>query len=124
MNDMDDRELMELAALAIGRSLDSDDHESPGYWAEFRGLPQWIEWNPLEDDADCFRMETDLQLAWELIKGVDTVTPYVSAYWNNSKEAPRWNSLATVEGDDVCAARRRASTIVAAKIGKLKRDGQ
>lgn len=53
---MTDRELLELAANAIGLDLCWNDAETPGYYSEWRGMPQWEVWNPLVHDGHALRL--------------------------------------------------------------------
>ena len=59
---MTDRQLLEAAARAAGIALEWNDHEVPGYYGSWRGLPQWEEWNPLTDDGDALRLAVKLGL--------------------------------------------------------------
>jgi hypothetical protein len=56
MTEQTDREMLELAAKAGGIELEWDDAELPGYYSDWRGLPQWNTWNPLADDGDRYRL--------------------------------------------------------------------
>lgn len=56
-----DRELLEMAARAAGIDLQNKPmfggDAEPGYYAYPSGQsPKWLFWNPLEDDADAFRL--------------------------------------------------------------------
>lgn len=102
----DQRELLELAAKAAGYALRSN--KTPMGFDAF-----YVDgdlWNPRDDDGDCFRLETKLKfdVSWWLdcadIRSQDMkyeVTEYFS-YHNGDKNA----------------ARRMASTRLAAEIGR------
>lgn len=115
---MEDRELLELAAKAVG-------YEN-AEWKEYSNAPPTMTvryakpiggvtgfmWNPLGDDGHCARMEADLLLRVTFHDG--------------------WVSVghASFGSDEFCeffcdhedrnAARRRASTCAAAEIGRTK----
>jgi hypothetical protein len=57
---MTDSELLTLAGKAIGLDIGWNDDTESGFWGEWRGLPQWMEWNPLEDDGDALRLSVTL----------------------------------------------------------------
>lgn len=60
---MNDRELLEMAAKAIGLMPDEDTLELPGgmpaFWVD-NPEPHW--WNPLLDDGDALRLAVSLSL--------------------------------------------------------------
>lgn len=96
---MTDREMLELAARSVGIDLQFNDKGASGYYGSWRGLPQWIEWDPSEDDGDALRLAVDLNFLFK------------HAFQN-----------ATAEENDRCngdyrAAVRRAIVRVAAGIG-------
>ena len=115
---MDNKELLELAALAAGvtgtyRALDSDFEGkfSEGI-SEHYGY-KW--WNPLEDDGDALRLAVKLRLLVEC--GYLTVN---ARY--NCDEVEQWSLddagvTESVHGD-IYAATRRAIVRAAAEIGK------
>lgn len=107
---MDDREMLELAAKAAGYVIQPN-------WSHHWCLRINDEdWNSLNDDGDCFRLETDLKLRvvfWE-----NSVAVFIPCYDPCYDPYSPWFELPINEGDDPRAVRRRASTRVAAMIGK------
>lgn len=100
---MDDRELLELAAKAVGHAIDRIDamHEPE----------DWACWNPLTDDGDALRLAVRLSLMID--------TDY------NSHTAVGSASLCEIlEGHsgDPLAATRRAIVRAAAEIGKVANE--
>lgn len=112
-----DRELLELAAKAAGRD---------GTWVDFAGMDIRVGyqggmlcgdadsdyyWNPLKDDGDCARMESEV--------GIDVK-------WRRlGVRCAKWPDIIVREpfnehGGDRQAARRMASLRVAAAVGKAK----
>lgn len=98
---MTDRELLELAAKAAGVEVIGNDPHS----GDLR-LRDGAYWNPLNDDGDCARLESDrwLNVEWQRL-GVVVHGP--------GTERIR-ESYADHDGD-ANAARRRASVRAAAK---------
>ena len=106
---MIDRELLELAARAVGIE---------GYIHEWINGPEFIipgdnpvTWNPLANDGDAFRMAVKLQFAVKT--GTDFSTIYSSelgGMWCMDHKEPN--------NDDPYAATRRAVVRAAAEIGK------
>lgn len=110
VDSMNDRELLELAATAIGTCF--VDGES---WDEGAG------WNPLEYDEDAFRLMVQLKLRINY----DTVIEYdvVEVLGPERDDFSCDCTTYTIE-DDQCAAVRRAIVHAAAKIGKQLVDGK
>lgn len=106
---MTDRELLEAAAKACGIALEWNDKGESGYWGEWRGLPQWIEWDPLNDDGDALRLAVKLRLdiVWtrDVRDRVVAMLPGNVAWGENSASDP-------------IAATRRAIVRVAAEVGR------
>ena len=90
---MTDRELLELAAKAAGIAVSFD-----------RARRDWG-WNPLDDDGDALRLAVKLRI--DLLHAFDTRTAMAE---NTSGYA--------AEGQDPCAATRRAIVRAAAEIGR------
>lgn len=95
-----DKELLELAAKAIGLTLRRN------YWG---GQDANQPWNPLMNDDDALRLAVDLEIA---------INPYAGKVvtWseaNNMAGVEKWES-----DDEACTAVRRAITRAAAKIAK------
>lgn len=57
---MSDRELLDLAARAVGGELLPTTDGYP-YWAAFKETPPGP-WNPLEDGGDAFRLMAELRI--------------------------------------------------------------
>lgn len=57
---MSDRELLEMAAKAVGGELLPTTDGYP-YWAAFKDMPPGP-WSPLEDDGDAFRLMAELRI--------------------------------------------------------------
>lgn len=102
---MTDRELLELAARAIGGSLEvydiGDRHGVSGYFPEHPN--SLTHWNPLADDGDALRLAVRLSLMLD--------TDY------NGCTAVGSATLEPHNGDPY-AATRRAITRAAAEIGR------
>ena len=120
-----DRELLELAAKAAGIELDWDIPEnSTTPWrmtGEGDERCPAAEWNPLTDDGDAFRLETDLSfIAVEWADGIE-VGEFVLAA---GRLLPVARRTAYVKFEDHAgdkrAARRLAGTRAAAEIGRAK----
>jgi uncharacterized protein involved in tellurium resistance len=104
---MTDREMLELIAKAMGY----DDAEWTAKYgcivtAKINGSRCF--WNPLTDDGDCFRMESALKI--DIDWGVVDV---MSKSYGDYHEEPYAN-----HNGDKNAARRKASCMVAAMIGR------
>ncbi len=126
-----DRELLELAAKAFwGEEIDDvcsvrwlEEDQAIGYThgenQDHNGLDQEFVWNPLGDDGDTFRLETKMSFTvvfwaegveggeFEFVKKELRAVIGKSAYETYS-----------CHGGDKNAARRKAATCAAAKIGK------
>lgn len=115
---MDTKEMLELAAKACGmdvwfprmnggRNMDGTRIILTPCHTKRGGVI--VEWNPPEDDGDCFRMECQL--------GIDGTWP------SKFVAMSQVNNITVVElyddnTDSKAAARRLASTRVAAEIGR------
>lgn len=104
---MNDKELLELAAKAVGITI---KYNYLGTQAAR------CPWNPLEDDGDALRLAVAIAFAYGtglamFFADADDPTVVVRKY-NNTP-----GSMELV-GDDPCAATRRAIVIAAAEIGK------
>lgn len=96
---MTEREMLELAAKAAGIKIDPIDamHEPD----------EWACWNPLTDDADCFRLEDALDIE------IQRTQQAVMVYANGGPTIFEYYT----DHESKSAARRFASTRLAAKIG-------
>jgi hypothetical protein len=106
---MTDKELLELAAKAI----DSVPYYFDGIhcgWHTRQGIN--YNWNPLIDDGDCFRLETarGLSLKWNYSDG------WVKSY----NHSGAYTEFFADHNGDKDKARRYASVLAAAEIGKQK----
>lgn len=104
MDSISDRELLELAAKAVG------------YWnKEFNCFNGPLSWDPLKNDADAFRLMVQLKLRINY----DTVIEYdvVEVLGPEQDDFSCDCTTYTIE-DDQCAAVCRAIVHAAAKIGK------
>jgi len=106
-NRMSDRELLELAAKAAGYALTDG---SQGY-RTFR-CNGGVEWNPLDDDGDAFRLGVRLGL---MVDCFECANDSVEASFDDGD----FSAYCTEPvGEDKAAATRRAIVRVAAEIGK------
>lgn len=105
---MTERELLEMAAKAADIDLVWTDHEAPGYYSEWRGLPQFEAWNPLTDDGDALRLAVKLNMRIVISSDIgisDVATDSVP--WDGVEHT-----------GDPFAATRRAIVRAAAEIGR------
>lgn len=119
---MTDREMLELAAKAIG--CDGAKFED-GEWLELRygyKVAMWHDdfdsyWNPLESNADAFvlavKLGLDLLRTERDVEAIAGLPPYVPM----ARDVPAPLRIELL-GDDPCAATRRAITRTAAEIGR------
>jgi hypothetical protein len=102
-----DRELLELAAKAIGLELMQFELEDGCFEEAFRTISGY--WNPLTDYGDALRLAAKLRIA--------TTYPLdencVRCWYGNEGTEPICLDL----GDDPCAATSRAIVLAAAEIG-------
>lgn len=105
---MNDRELLELAAMAAGMLvMPMYDYETKST-SEVLYLTSGREWNPLEDDGDALRLAVKLEL--EIKREMDELTGEIPVVVVGCVAQP--------ELDDPYAATRRAIVRAAAEIGK------
>lgn len=107
MTDTTDREMLELAAKAIGIKITWHGDVDPWCFAEV--LPG-IKWNPLTDDGDALRLAVKLNM--RLVIG-----------GNGFKDFTAWaqagmSACEEYFNDDPRAATRRAIVCAAAEIGR------
>ena len=107
---MDDRELLELAALAAGIHLKPGFVERYGYY-----MADTLMWNPLTDDGAALRLAVKMGLHIDI---------QLSGWIEVAMPDGMSDVLEQLTGDP-CAATRRAITRAAAEIGKTmeKRNG-
>ena len=114
---MNDREMLELAAKAVGLAV-----REPFRYGEFRVSGEdWISypWNPRDDDGDAFRLETKLSFsAVEWSDGIEVgELETVSRGLRFIKGCSAYVKFDDHAGDKR-AARRLAGLRAAAEIGK------
>lgn len=101
-----DRELLEMAAKAIGEEFDSNHITVSGQQFE------WVEWNPLVDDGDALRLAVKLRLCISL--NFDGVTV-------NRGDYGAWIRTGVGSDDERCRAAVRIAIVrTAAEIGKTR----
>lgn len=112
---MTDRELLELAARAEGRTL-----KYMTQIVEGREPETFIAcWNPLTDDGDAFRLAVKLKL--EIYHAWDEVNQVCVGYPNVGKERTNISYVIDSYKDaNISEATRRAVVRAAAEIGKAK----
>lgn len=106
---MNDRELLDLSAKAVGIELEENRHcPSGGMWIVDKKSGLDVVWSPLTNDGDAMRLATSLQLSilWF------TNLQYVMVERRGFGENIGWTDDADRGG-----ALRRAITVVAAQIG-------
>jgi len=122
---MTDRELLELAAKAIGLRHIQYTNDYDGSM----GLMQCDEhgrhtytWNPLLDDGDALRLAVKLGMTISLIPPYEKDS-YCSvvADWSDETGYPR-TSIRIKHGGDPLAATRRAITRAAAELAKQEKS--
>lgn len=79
-----DRELLELAAKAIGHGLEwvsvkHDDEPEPRLVTKNPYWFNWPKWNPLTDDGDALRLAVKLRLSLSSFKDQHSGTEYMVA---------------------------------------------
>ena len=104
---MNDKELLELAAKAIGLKLK---------YNYLGGRDANQPWDPLEDDGDALRLAVKLKLDIEFHEGDDRTPPGVTA--NTYKFELHGAAENIALNPDLLCATRRAITRAAAEIGK------
>lgn len=118
---MDDRELLELAAKAIGREVrwiqGPDDEDCIHPIIRNSSDSCCIDWNPLADDGDALRLACTLGLTVECdFHDSDTCT--ASETRGDIVADEQSGMLGEVIGDPEFAATRRAIVRAAAEIGR------
>lgn len=105
---MSDRELLEMAAKAIGKCLNRYTWQHNAYWV-FAGDATHY-WNPLTDDGDALRLAVDLQLC------TSTGELACAASW--PPHSAWLHEIVEKHDGDKRSAMRRAITRAAAEIGR------
>lgn len=104
MTNKTDRELLELAARAVGYTYKLWDGEFHGIVVD----KEFFLWSPLEDDGDAFRLMVDLAM----LVDVDDALNEVQVIGTADQE------IAVDFDDNRHAATRRAIVLAAAEIGE------
>ena len=106
---MTDRELLELAAKAVGYEAVRPATFGMDCWmALIEG--EWQPWNPLTEDGDVLRLAVKLCMQVECSKGYQHVSVYGRSFTISEQH----------DGRDPYAATRRAIVRAAAELGKSK----
>lgn len=109
-----DKELLELAAKAIGEQFHS------GHITLNRKQYEWVEWNPLTDNGDALRLGIRLRLDISFLGGI------VEVCWFDEEAATtRYVEEPINDAQGECEATRRAIVRAAADIGATQpiKDG-
>jgi len=123
---MNDRELLELAAKAIGRCLHKNTREEHGNWGSDTyctdcGKGTYGQhWDPLKDDADAMRLAVKLRLVVHVWDDGSTVSAAKTLPDGEDPSATSdaWFAESLDEWGCEYAATRRAIVRAAAEIGK------
>ncbi|CAJ0779130.1 hypothetical protein LMG7141_00843 [Ralstonia condita] len=108
---MTDRELVELAAKAVGIRLHIWGTEGSENFSDIDKGKFGTRWNPLKDDGDAFRLAVQLQIDVNHQRALGVV----EAFWSKDAGCKR-----EPYGSDSLAATRRAIVRAAAAIGESK----
>lgn len=113
---MTDRELLELAARAIGMRLGGWNPCDGGYFA-YAGLHDDTQktWLPLTDDGDALRLAVKLEM--QVCIGVRRIDAVIVG-----DEDGQIFRGSEAKAGDICAATRRAIVRAAAEIGARKEE--
>lgn len=116
MEEMSDRELLELAAKAIGHDLHINRAEAPQLW---KGGEYVRFWNPLSDDGDALRLAVKLRME------IDHNHPADEQMWVSVRAAnQRFSEVEEIDGEAQReVATRRAIVRAAAEIGRQMKEG-
>jgi hypothetical protein len=121
MSATNDRELVELAAKAVGYGGTTEVF--PSGYVEM-GLSNHFDrrgsnvWAPLHDDAQAFHLAVDLRIGADCF--VDGQLIEHCCAWANHRNVPGFHRIYVPYGEVPAAAHRRAIVMVAAEIGKAK----
>ena len=107
---MKDKELLELAARAVGQKVVRKVECSGGF--ELVELSSGLRWNPLEDDGAALRLAVRLNIEFACFDDSQKVNAGV---W--SEDSKPYDCMTPYNGDKQ-AATRRAIVRAAAEIGK------
>jgi hypothetical protein len=115
--EMNDRELLELAAKAAGYEA-WDWLGGDGLLNVYDANGRHDCWNPLTDDGDAFRLAVKLwiDVSFPPYREPDPPVVYAGMYWDVSDSL--WYRYEELRGADPYAATRRAIVKAAAEIGR------
>lgn len=115
---MNNRELLELAALAAGYNIGFfSARNQNGFTCGFTHAKDGGDWNPLEDDGDALRLAVKLKL--EIYHAWDDVTQVCVGYPNVGKGRTDISYVVESYKDvNILEATRRSIVRAAAEIGK------
>jgi len=121
IDDMTDREMLELAARAAGLKEFTEINGRFAVRTRFTGMQDWSPWNPLTDDGDALRLAVKLGLHVMQYPIYDE--PKHSAIAKKSNRLLDGHCVDTCVGievydSDPYAATRRAIVRAAAEIGR------
>lgn len=116
---MKDRELLEAAAKAAGKTIRNWHGDAAMVQQDERGIYVPTRWNPLADDADAFRLAVKLRLSIihenEHIQGEDV--PTIEVIGEQREDGSRDCVMHSLD-DNPCAAVRRAIVRAAAALAQ------
>ena len=115
---MNDRDLLELAAKAVGIKLGGETDS--GFAIEIEYKPYVATWNPLTDDGDALRLAVKLRL--RLNREISFGEDIVEAFGLEDDNLSCHCSTESIKGDPY-AATRRAIVCAAAEIGRQMQEG-
>lgn len=115
-NDMNDRELLKLAAKAAGVVFTVVDEYGVWFEAPDKELGKGVFFNPLTDDGDALRLAVKLHLLVHVnaYMPAENAWGHVAVAWHGQREEFRSERFT----DDPFKATRRAIVRAAAEIGK------
>ena len=115
---MTDKELLELAAKAVGiKGEFKREHQTYGdQWIEGIDTGNRFWWNPLTDDGDALLLAVKLELCITQWPSHSQYPPHVMVGYKTGPQSGK-NWIQEYEGDAM-AANRRAIICAAAEIGK------
>lgn len=108
---MIDRELLELAAKALGAIYDYGTD-----CISHNGGIDYEEWNPLEDDGDAFRLAAKLTMDVDILLNKTRV--YADHYGENLRIVQTAANHTNCNLEDTTRAARRAIVRAAAEVGR------
>ena len=118
---MSDRELLELAAKAIGEQCSHFGGREYGLLKPQPNVMQpYVRWNPLDDDGDALRLAVKLGISMQHSATIDTHEPNIETF-DSKDRFGGW--FEEVKGGDPFAAARRAIVRAAAEIGRQMQEG-